>query len=168
MHVLMVIAPQDFRDEELRVPKTAFELAGRRVTVASTRVGVCVSIAGRTIEVSLALPDTRCEDYAAVVFVGGAGATCLFDDPHAHRIARELYAQGALVTAICIAPTILARAGLLQEVEATAFPSEREELAQAGAKFIEAPVVTAGRVITADGPAASEAFAARILSALGA
>lgn len=167
MHVIMVIAPQEFRDEEYRAPMTALEKAGHRVTIASTRAGPCVSSAGRTVDATLELSRAHAADYAAVVFVGGGGASCFFDDAAAHRLAREVRAQGGVVAAICIAPTILARAGVLSELDATSFPSERAELTRAGAHFLDEPVVSAGHVITANGPRAADAFGARLVAALG-
>lgn len=166
MNVLMVIAPQNFRDEELRGPKAALERAGHRVTIASTHAGTCVSTSGRTIEASLALIDAHAEDYAAVVFVGGDGATCFFSDPVAHRLARAVRARGGVVGAICIAPTILARAGLLNGLEATAFPSEKDELLRAGAHFVAQPVAAAGKVFTANGPGSADLFGWRLATAL--
>ena len=166
MNVLMVIAPQNFRDEELRGPQAALERAGHHVTLASTRAGPCVSTAGRTVEASLAVADARAEDYGAVVFIGGAGASCFFGDRAAHRLARAVRDRGGVVGAICIAPTILARAGLLNGLAATAFPTERDELERAGAHFVAQPVAGAGRVLTANGPGAAELFGWRLGAAL--
>jgi putative intracellular protease/amidase len=71
-----------------------------------------------------------------------------------------------VVGAICIAPTILARAGLLTDLDATAFPTERDELIRGGAHFVADPVVGAGRVFTANGPGSAELFGWRLAAAL--
>ena len=41
--ILMVIAPEQFRDEELLVPRQAFAAEGWQVDTASTRMGVAGS-----------------------------------------------------------------------------------------------------------------------------
>jgi len=54
------------------------------------------------------------DNYDAVVFVGGGGATEYFNDSIAHKIVKESIAKGKVLAAICIAPNILANAGVLK------------------------------------------------------
>lgn len=164
--VLMVIAPEVFRDEEYDHPKQALESRGATVTTASTRVGACHGKLGMTAEATLALTDARAVDYDAVVFVGGGGAQVFFDDPAAHALARDMHALDRVVAAICIAPSVLARAGLLRDVHATAFPSQHDDLVAHGALWTTGPFEIDGRIITANGPDAARDFGLAIANAL--
>lgn len=165
-HVLMVIAPEVFRDEEYDHPKGVLESRGATVTTASTRAGICHGKLGMAAEATLAVADADTADYDAVVFVGGGGARVFFDDPAAHSLAREAHALGRVVAAICIAPSVLARAGLLRDVRATAFPSQRDDLVAHGAVWSDGPVQIDGRIVTANGPDAARDFGIAIADAL--
>lgn len=160
---LFIISPESFRDEELFVPKEELEGAGWRCVVASRHVGSCSGMRGGHARATLALADVDVADYDVIVFVGGSGAHTYFDDSVALRVAREAEAAGKIVAAICIAPSILARAGVLTGKRATCFVSERSALTAAGAHVESASVVIDGRVVTADGPRAAHDFAAAIL-----
>jgi protease I len=165
--VLMVIAPQVFRDEEYAVPKEVLESHGATVVTASSRTGTCHGKLGMTAEATVSLDGVDPVAYDAIVFVGGGGAEIFFDDPLAHEIAREAVALDRVVAAICIAPSVLARAGVLRGVQATAFESQKDDVRTHGAVWSRLPVVVDGRIITANGPDAAHDFGAAIAAALG-
>ena len=165
--VLMVIAPSVFRDEEYAHPKAVLEARGAEVITASRSVGICHGKLGMTAEATVALADAEASDYDAVVFVGGGGAETYFDDPAAHRLARATLEAGRVLGAICIAPSILARAGLLHGVRATAFASQKDDLIAHGAVWTGAPVEVSGAIVTANGPEAARDFGMEIADTLG-
>jgi protease I len=167
-HAIFVVAQRGFRDEELIEPHRALEEAGWRCTIASSHEGVCTGMLGARVTATLALSEVRPEDYDAVVFIGGNGAHALFDDQDAHRLASTLAAANKVVAAICIAPTILARAGVLLGRHATSFASERTALVKTGAYVDDACVVVDGNIVTADGPRVAEEFGRAILAAAAA
>lgn len=166
--VLMVIAPLDFRDEEYREPREVIEARGGEVTVASALPGEARGVLGMRARVDVTLERARAADFDAVVFVGGGGAARYWDDPAAHALAREAAAQGKVVGAICIAPVILANAGLLRGRRATVWPREEGRLAERGAVCTGNPVEEDGRIITANGPQAARAFGEAVVRALAA
>lgn len=165
--VLMVIAPAVFRDEEYAHPKAVLEARGAEVVTASRSAGACQGKLGMAAEATVALADADAVDYDAVIFVGGGGAETYFDDPVAHALARATLDAGRVLGAICIAPSILARAGLLRGVRATAFPSQRDDLIAHGAHWSDGPVEVAGPIVTANGPDAAREFGYQIGDLLG-
>jgi protease I len=165
--ILMVIAHQDFRDEEYQEPRQIFEARGAKVTVASSSLETAKGALGAEVKPDLLLKDAAVDDYDAIVFVGGPGAQEYWDDPVAHAIAQEAVAQGKVLAAICIAPTTLAKAGVLQGKKATVFSSEAEELKAGGANYTGVSVERDGLIITANGPQAATEFAEEIAKALG-
>ncbi|MDO8964303.1 MAG: DJ-1/PfpI family protein [Coriobacteriia bacterium] len=156
--ILMVIAPEMFRDEEYSHPKAVFERRGATVVTASTQAGPCTGRFGLVATADVALADARAAEFDAVVFVGGAGAQVYFDDEAAHALANAAFEQGAVVSAICVAPSILARAGLLSGRRATSFPSQELDLETHGAIFALEPVTVDAPFVTANGPEAADAF----------
>lgn len=165
--VLMVIAQEMFRDEEYAAPKEVLEARGARVTTASRVAGACHGKLGMTAQATLAVADAAASDHDAVVFIGGGGAEVFFDDPAAHALARDAASHQLVLGAICIAPSILAHAGLLDGVRATAFPSQRDDLIAHGAVWSEGPVEIDGRIVTANGPDAARDFGLAISDLLG-
>jgi protease I len=164
--VLMVIAPTNFRDEEFLRPKEILEKAKVNVTIASKGVKTAKGMLGSSVSVDIDLSQVNVKDYDAIVFVGGTGAEVYFNDSKALKIAKEAYDQGKVVAAICIAPSILANAGILEGKKATAFPSEASNLEANGAIYTGEAVTIDGRIITAKGPEAASQFGNAIAKTL--
>lgn len=156
--VLMIVAPTMFRDEEYAHPKEVFESRGAVVTTASTRPGPAMGRFGLRTTADLAVADADPAIFDAVVFVGGAGAEVFFDDRDAHELAKRAHDLGKVVAAICIAPSILAHAGLLAGRRATAFPDREADLTSHGAIWTGDRVTTDAPFVTANGPDAAYEF----------
>jgi protease I len=118
------------------------------------------------VKPDMLLKEVNIQDFDAIIFIGGAGAAEYFDDPVAHKLAKDAYASGKIVAAICVAPVILARAGLLQGKKATAWESEGDQLRSLGADYTGKPVEVDGKIITAAGPFAAKDFGEAIVKAL--
>jgi len=161
--ILMVVAKENFRDEEYLEPKKVFAQDGYKVEVVSSSSGDCFGIAGTKVHADHSLAHVHAADYEAVVFVGGIGAKEFFSDPLAHHLAKEALGAGLAVGAICIAPSILANAGILKDKKVTAFESEKENLEKQGAKFTGADVEVDGNLVTANGPDAATEFAEKVV-----
>lgn len=167
--ILMIIAPENFRDEELLHPREVFLSHGAEVTVASTKKGVANGKFGHKENVTVTLDDVAGQTFDAVVIVGGGGSPqYLWDNKRAHEIVRRHHEMGKVVSAICLSGAVLAKAGLLSGVEATVWKSDEsmKVYKDCGVKFVDKPVVRSGKIITGNGPAAARDFGQAILSAL--
>lgn len=164
--VVMIIAARNFRDEELQKPKEILENQGAKVTLASSTLDVATGMLGAKVTPHILVKDIKVEDYDAIVFVGGIGAAEYWEDPVAHRIAKEAAEKGKLICAICIAPVTLANAGVLSGRRATVFPSEAAKLKAKGANYTGARVEQDGNIITASGPEAAREFGEAIVRTL--
>jgi len=155
---VLIIAKEIFRDEELFETQAALEGAGVTTTIASSIVGTCKGKLGRNAESTMLIDDISADDYDAVIFVGGGGAMEYYDNQTALNLAADTYSKGKVIGAICIAPRILANAGLLKGVTATCYESEGDNIADLGAKYTANDVEQDGRIVTANGPHASTEF----------
>ena len=167
--VLMIIAPKNFRDEELREPKAILEREGFKVVVASTTPGTAKGMFGMQVDPDTTVEEVRPEEFDAVVVVGGSGSqTHLWNNPRVQEIVQILHQQGGLVAAICISPVVLARTGLLRGRKATVFRTATtlSELEKGGALVSDAPVVVDGEIITGRGPEAAREFGQKIAESL--
>jgi len=163
---VMLIAQNNFRDEELLKPKEVLEKNGVIVTVASSSLKESTGMLGAKVKPDILFTNINVADYDAVIFVGGSGASEYWDNPTAHKIANEANNAKKIVGAICIAPVTLAKAGLLKDKKATTFSSTINDIKSAGAKYTGAEVEIDGNIITASGPAAAQKFGETIVKAL--
>ena len=164
--ILMVVPPRDFRDEELFVPKGCFETEGAAVDVASTVAGPAQGTLGAVVMPPAVVTQADPASYAAVIVVGGAGTPdALWDHGGLHAFLRVAFGGGAVVGASCAAAVVLAHAGLLRGVRATAGgdPRARKELVRTGARFINDDVIVDGRIVTASSHDAARAFAGAVV-----
>jgi len=162
----MIIAPKNFRDEEYFQTKEVLESDGIDVTTASKHSGEITGMLGKTATPDITLEQVNVDDYDAVIFVGGTGAAEYFNDSQAISIAKAAAEKGKIIAAICIAPSILANAGLLESKNATSYPSEQENLESKGANYTGEDVTRDGKIITGAGPTAAEQFGREIAKAL--
>lgn len=168
--VVIVVAPERFRDEELAEPKRALEAAGHRVTVASTRPGRATGMLGAEVAIDTTVARLRESAVDLLVIAGGSGSPAhLWDSEPLRLLLMNVHQAGKGVAAICLSPPVLARAGLLSGVRATTWPDTRAilELKRGGAVYVPEPVVRDGNVVTADGPNAAPAFGAALVTLLG-
>ncbi len=164
--VVFITAPEVFRDEEYIKPKKILEDAGIQVDTASIKIGEIVGKLGYKTNSDFVLEDVKPQEYAAIVYVGGAGAKVFFEDPNALKLANEFFQDGKPTAAICIAPTILANAGILKGKKATVFPDGKDALIKGGADYTGSRVEIDGNIITADGPESAEEFSKTVLNAI--
>ncbi|MFB6076087.1 MAG: DJ-1/PfpI family protein [Candidatus Aenigmatarchaeota archaeon] len=164
--VLMVIAPEDFRDEELQEPKDILTEYGAKVTVASKETDSATGMLGATVMVDKHLAEVDPKDYDAVIFVGGTGASVYFKDVVAKNLAKDAYQEGKIVGAICIAPSILANAGLLEDKIATSYSSQEGNLRDKGANYTGAGVEVDGKIVTGKGPKVASDFGQKVAEVL--
>jgi protease I len=167
--ILMVVAPDRFRDEELFVPRDLFESLGARVTVASTRTGGARGMLGGRATALAAIDHVRADDYDAVLLVGGDGAAeHLWPHSRLRALVRQAQETDTLLGAICLAPVVLVRAGVVAggEIAVWRSPEALAELERAGVRPAAQDVVCAGRIITGNGPEAAERWARAVVTAL--
>ena len=168
---LMVIAFENFKDEEYFLPKEILEKGGVEVKTASPKKGIAIGSEGGEAKVDLLIEEVDLDEFEAVIFVGGPGALDYLDNEKSYALLRKAKEKQKIISAICIAPLILAKAGILSGKKATVWssPFDRQPiqiLEERGAIFVEKSVVVDGKIITANGPSAAEEFGKTILKLL--
>lgn len=164
--ILMIIAHKDFRDEELLIPKKMFEENGYKVVIASSSLEIAEGMLGAKVKPDILIEDVKVNEYKAIVFVGGVGAKEYFHNADALKIVKEAVKEKKVLGAICLAPRILAEAGVLKGKKATVWHSESKFLETKGAIYTGNPVEVDGKIVTGAGPFAAKEFAKKILNLL--
>jgi 4-methyl-5(b-hydroxyethyl)-thiazole monophosphate biosynthesis len=135
------------------------------VTVAGLGSGAVTGAHGIAFETDCSIDAIEPGSVRMVVLPGGLpGAHNLRDDERVIGLVRAVHDAGRHVAAICAAPIVLARAGVLEGRPATSYPGFESELA--GAEVVEDRVVRADRVITSRGPGTALEFALGLVDEL--
>jgi protease I len=167
--ILIVIAPQNFRDEEFTEPKAAFERLGAKVEVASTQLGTAKGMLGLEAKIDLLIVNANPNDYSAIVIAGGIGSKqYLWSDKNLQELVKQFQYRNKVVAAICLSPAILAKAGLLNGREATAYPDSEamQILRDNGAIYSDKSVIISDKIVTARDPESAKEFAAAVINLL--
>ncbi|MBX9568115.1 MAG: DJ-1/PfpI family protein [Candidatus Obscuribacterales bacterium] len=167
--ILMVIAPAQFRDEELLEPKKIFLQEGAEVVIAASKLGDVRGMLGGTVSPDILISDAKPEQYDACVIVGGMGSpTHLWNDIELHEILRSMEPADKVIAAICLSTAVLAKAGVIEDRKVTVFATDESlaALKEGGAIYLKEHVVRDGLIITADGPEAATKFGQVIVDTL--
>lgn len=109
------------------------------------------------IDLSSALPD-------ALILPGGPGHTHLLNSGIVLEFVKKMFVSRRLCAAICAAPSVFGKAGILDGKKATCFPGFEDKLG--GASFINQTVVVDGNVITSRGAGTAVPFSLEIIAHL--
>ena len=160
--MVYVFLADGFEEIEALAPVDFFRRAGVEVkTVALSKMS---AVGAHSIEVAadVNIDDIILnDDIEAVILPGGMpGSQNLYECSKVHEAIDFANDNNKLVCAICAAPFILGRKGLLNRKEATCFPGFENELK--GAKVKNEGVVKSGNIITAQGAGVAWEFGERI------
>lgn len=102
------------------------------------------------------------KDYDLIALPGGMpGSTNLMEDHRVIELVKQVYNQNGRVAAICAAPMVLGKAGILEGKKATCYPRFEDKMT--GANPQDERVVVDGRVITGNGPGSAIYFALKLV-----
>ena len=136
--------------------------AGLEVVTAGLADGTVTASRGTRLVPDTTLGALEGESFDAIVLPGGQpGADHLAADERVAARLRAMHADGDWVCAICAAPGVLARAGVLEGHRATAFPGVLERLGHGTLEH--APVVRDRNVVTSRGPGTAMDFALELV-----
>lgn len=132
-------------------------LAGRTVTAAHRVV----------VHADATLEEVYGKDFDMVVLPGGMpGADNLNKDARVHAALKRTVEHGKPVAAICAAPIVLAKAGLLKGRRATSYPGFLDKMALPDVEYTGASVESDGPIMTSKGPGTAMDFALAIVERL--
>lgn len=138
--------------------------AGIEVVIAGLAEGPVRASRGTVLVPDTTLAQVAAETFDAVILPGGLpGADHLAEDVRLRTLLLRHHESGRAIAAICAAPKVLARHGLLDGKRATAFPGVLEAFPEAGVSLSDEPVVVDGTVTTSRGPGTAMDFALELI-----
>ncbi len=164
MAKIYVFMADGFEDIEALAPIDILRRGGMDVTTVSINDTLEVESAHRvTILADTVFEAADFSDADLLVLPGGMPGAANLDNHEAlGELIVEHNAQGKYLAAICAAPLVYGRRGILQGKRATCYPGFEKYLD--GAEYTRELVTTDGNIITADGPGAAMPFGYTLLS----
>lgn len=165
---VLILAAHGFEQSELEVPRDRLKAAGATVDVVSPEKGEIKGWDkkdwGRPVKVDKTLDEVKADDYDAIVLPGGQiNPDLLRVNEKALKLIKDFYNQKKVVAAVCHAPWLLIETGIAKGKKMTSYKSIKTDVANAGARWEDAEVVTDQGVITSRNPGDLEAFSAKII-----
>jgi protease I len=163
-----IIVEEGFEDAELRVPYERLRRAGHEVVVIGREAGKTLAGKRREAEITTArtIREAAPRDFDALVIPGGHSPDELRMDPLMVDFTRQMVEAGKPVAAICHAPALLIEAEVVEDRTLTSWPSIRTDLVNAGARWVDEPLVEDGSLITSRRPDDLDAFCDAVLRQL--
>lgn len=148
--MIAVLLANGFEEIEALTPVDILKRAGLEVKTVAISGDCAIGSHGIKVICDMKAEELDVEKIDAVIFPGGMpGATNLDASPYTDKIVESVNKRDGIIAAICAAPLVLGRRGLLNGKKATCYPGFEGELV--GATIADAGVVTDGRIVTARG-----------------
>ena len=170
MKKVAILAAPGFEEIELMAPLDILRRLNMDVVLAGVQSDKVVSTHEVTVSTDTMLDKLHADKLDALILPGGAGSWVLRDTPEVIHLVKKMHEEGKLVAAICAAPILLDKAGLVRDRNVTAYPAQDvyRELNEAGAHIVkDENVVLDGNMLTANGPGAAMLFGYSIGEYLG-
>jgi protease I len=162
---IALIATDGFEDSELTEPMETLENAGADVVVISDTMEPIVGKHDAKIAVDKTVEAVDPADYDALLIPGGVeNPDKMRMNQRAVQFVKSFFTMHKPVAAICHGPWLLAEADVLHDRTVTSWPSLKTDMHNAGADWVDEPVVVDGNLITSRKPDDIPAFNEKVLA----
>jgi len=149
MKKILVLLADGFEDIELVASVDVWRRGKMQVTLAGIHSKEVISGSGIQMVTDIHIDDALNEKYDLLFLPGGGGVKALDDSEKVRNIVKRYDEMGKLIAAICAAPLILGKLGILDNRLFTCYPSF-ERFAPDG-KYKVTGVIQDGNIITGRG-----------------
>jgi len=169
---ILILATDGFEQSELEVPREKLKSVAQLVHVAAPKerkqkesiMGWQNHDWGKPVKVDVELSEVSTSLYDALVLPGGQmNPDTLRINAHAMKLIKAFINEGKVVAAICHAPWLLIEANAIRGRKATCYQSIKTDVMNAGANYVDEPVVADQGIVTSRNPGDLEAFVAKII-----
>lgn len=146
----VIITGQNFQDEELIYPYYRLQEAGFKVDIAVKDKAATKGKYGVPAKVTMDVKDLKEQDFDLVVLPGGHEAPDRVRQiKEVLEFVREMHNKNKIISTICHGPWILISAGVVKGKKITGYIAIKDDIVNAGAEYVDAPVVVDGNIISA-------------------
>lgn len=154
---IAILATNGVEQVELTEPQAALKESGATVVVVSLKAGEIQGMdhdkKGHMITVDKTLAEVKPDQFDGLVLPGGvANPDYLRVDQHAVAFVAQFVKSGKPIAAICHGPWTLIEADAVRGKTMTSWPSLKTDLKNAGATWVDKPMVRDGQLVTSRQP----------------
>ncbi len=169
---ILILATDGFEQSELEVPLEKLRTAGALVHVGAPSqrkdkahiMGWKGKDWGSPVPVDVELNEVSVGFYDGLVLPGGQmNPDTLRQTPEAMKFITEFIASGKTIAAVCHAPWLLVEANAVRGRKITSYKSIKTDIVNAGANWVDQPVVADQGIVTSRNPDDLNAFVAKII-----
>lgn len=164
---VLILAADQFEDTELFYPKIRLTEAGAKVTVAGPKQGETYKGKhGLPITADIGFDKVKVKDYDALIIPGGMAPDKLRKNQKVLEITKEFKDKEKLIAFICHAGWVPISAKVVKGLKCTSYDSIKDDLINAGAKWVDQEVVIDKNFISSRNPNDLPAFCRAIIKYL--
>lgn len=150
---ILMFVDEVYEDLELWYPRLRLIEAGVEVVVAGPEAGkVYRGKHGYPCKADTAIRLVSADAFDGLVIPGGYAPDQLRRDPKVLELTRAIHGAGKLVAHICHAGWIPISAGIMKDYRCTSTPGIKDDLVNAGATWVDAPVVVDRKMVSSRRP----------------
>jgi protease I len=162
-----VLVEEVYQEMEVWYPVYRLREAGCKVTLVGSEAGQTYkSKLGYPVKSDKAARDVSADDFDLLVIPGGYAPDYMRRCEPMIKLTSQMAEQGKVVAAICHGPWLLCSTQALKGKKVTCFFSIRDDVTNAGGKYVDAEVVRDGNLITSRKPDDLPAFMQTIIQAV--
>ena len=160
--MIIVLLADGFEEIEALTPVDMLRRAGASVKTVGINGKIALGSHKIPVVCDLSAEEVDLNDVSTAIFPGGMpGALNLDASSFTDKVIAEISKKNGRLAAICAAPLVLGRRGLLKGKRATCYPGFENELT--GARISDKSVVTDGNITTARGMGVALEFAKELV-----
>ncbi|HEX9580654.1 MAG TPA: type 1 glutamine amidotransferase domain-containing protein [Gemmatimonadales bacterium] len=148
---LILVGPE-YEDLEVWYPKLRLEEAGYQTVLAGIGETSYRGKHGYPCPVDAQVRDLSADGLVGLLAPGGWAPDKIRRDPVVLERVRQVHAAGKVVATICHGPWVLISAGIVRGRRMTSTVGIRDDLVNAGAIWVDEPVVVDGNIISSRVP----------------
>jgi len=158
-----ILVTDGFEQVEMTKPREALDEAGAEAKIVSLKPGKIQGMnhadKGDKFDVDLTLDEARPEEFDALLIPGGLmNPDALRSNDEALEFTRHFFREGKPVAAICHGPWVLIDAGVVRGRTLTSWPAIKNDVKNAGGKWVNEEVVVDNGLVTSRKPDDIPAF----------
>jgi len=164
---IAILAEDDYQEMELWYPLLRMREAGAEVSVIGMPgVEAYHSKHGYPVRVDVSADAISAGDFDAVIIPGGYAPDRMRRHQPMLDLVKGVFARGGIVAFICHAGWVPISAGIVSAKQVTSVSAIKDDLTNAGARWVDQEVVQDGNLISSRGPDDLPAFCRAIIAAL--
>jgi protease I len=153
MKSLLIFVHKGYEDLELWYPKLRMEEAGWKTTIAGPEAQKTYEGKhGYPCKADISFKEARAQDFSALLIPGGSAPDAMRWDPTVLQLTKQFFDEKKMIAMICHGGQVAISAKILKGKKVTSYIAIKDDLENAGALWLDEPVVVDGNLISSRTP----------------